>query len=639
MRRLLVISVIFAAGAAGAWLWNQRSVSVERPVDVELDEVQAAAFRFFWENCDPNKGLVLDRSNNFQKAALTYSPSSVASTGFGLASLAVAAERGFVPRADAERRALATLRTMRDMVRHEHGFFYHFVDPVSGERAWNCELSPIDSVLFFAGALAAGSYFGGDVEKIARSLYERADWPWMLDGDSTFAIGWKPEKGFLPGRWDHYDEASLMYLLAIGSPTHPIPAGCWKKVRREIGVYKDQVCLVSGPLFTHQYSHLYVDFRGVSDGIADYWKSSVAATLANRAFCIDNAKEYPTYGENSWGITACDGPGGYKAYGAPPGKAIHDGTVAPTAALGSYQFTPELSHAALRHLRAIPGLWGLYGFADAYNARNNWIATDAIGIDQGALLLSIENARSGLLWRLVSSRAEIQRALSLAGFRKGSMEMKPTMTAAAVRTKSLSDRPDIRIPYSTTSPRIDGIIESAWDNSARIALDEGSREAGSSDNLQDASAEIRLLWNDLALLVLAEVKDSEIVARRRNTEIYSEDVIELYIDPQNNALTWSDPTDFQIGLAPRMDGNAWAWFQNCDPGTKGMVHAWRSDTAGYIIEAAIPWSFLGMTPKDGLEFGFSPALHDLDTTGSTEAKFCWFFLDPGIHIGKAILAK
>lgn len=625
--------------AVVAFLAVRRSSPSLRTKDEELNEVQAAAFRFFWDNCDPGKGLVLDRSNNFQKAALTYGPSSVASTGFALSALAVAAERGFIPRDEAARRARTTLLTMRDVVKNEHGFFYHFVDPVTGERTWNSELSPIDSVLFLAGALSAGSYFGGEVDRIATELYERVDWPWMLNGDSTFAMGWKPEKGFLPGRWDHYDEGSMMYLLAIGSPTHPIPPECWAKVRREIGVYKDHVCLVSGPLFTHQYSHLYVDFRGVTDGAADYWKSSVEATLANRAFCIDHASEFPTYGENSWGLTACDGPAGYKAYGAPPGKAIHDGTVAPTAALGSYQFTPALSHEALRHMRAIPGLWGLYGFSDAYNAQGNWIATDAIGIDEGAILLSIENARSGLPWRLFSARPEIRRALALAGFHPGSVEMKPTVTASAVRMKSLADRPDIRIPWTNTTPRIDGAVDPAWDASARIALDEATREAGGADNPQDASGEVRLLWNDQALYVLAEIADSEILARRSNADIYAEDLIELYIDPQNDVLTWSDPTDFQLGFAPKIDGGAWAWFQNCDPRTKGVLFATTRDTGGYIIEVAIPWTFLGMHPDDGMEFGFSPAFHDLDTIGSTEAKFNWFFLDPGITIGKAILKK
>jgi hypothetical protein len=611
-------------------------------VDLErealLDEVQKAMASYFWVNCDPRTGFVLDRTNNFRKAALTYAPSSVAAVGFGLPTLIIAAERGFLPRDEVEARVLATMKAMRDVAAHERGFFYHFIDPVSGRRAWNCEASSIDAALFVAGALAAGSYFGGEIEAIATEIYDRVDWAWMLDNDQTLSMGWKPEVGFLPNRWSHYDEASILYVLAIASRTHPIPAVNWFSVRRDIGEYKGHVSVVSGPLFTHQYSHFFVDFRGITDGVADYWASSVGAAMAHRQFAIDQSASHKGYGPNSWGFTACDGPGGYKAYSGPPGRIIHDGTIAPTAALGSYQFTPDYSYEAMKHLRAVPGLWGLHGFADAYNLDRNWIATDAIGIDQGAIAISIENARSGLIWRLFSERPEIKKAMAAIGFRPGTVAMTPTM-ATPVVARTLAERPRVEIPFAHAKPAIDGVREAAWDAAATIRLDRKVIESGAIDDDDDASADIRVLWDAEALYIFAEVADNEVITRQREKEIFRDDLLELYINPRNKGLVWGDPDDFQIGLSPDGEGAAWAWFQNLDPRTRGLKMKSTRHERGYVIEVAIPWSFLKIRPRADVVFGFSPAIHDIDTTGSPEAKMNWFFIDPGIHIGEAVLKR
>ncbi len=640
MKRVLLAFLLVAVIAAGAWFAWKRLAAPPPPGPELLDQVQEAAFRYFWVNCDPAKGLILDRANNVQPCSLSYAPSSIAATGFGLAALPVGVERGWVSRDSALARALATLRAMRDVAQATNGFYYHFLDARYAKRHGQCEVSSIDTVLFLAGALTAGSYFGGEVETIARQLYERVNWPWMLDGDSTFSMGWKPERGFLPDRWRHYDESSLLYLMAIGSRTAPVPAGCWSAVKREAGEYEGHVALASAPLFTHQYSHLFVDFRNTNDGQTDFWASSVAATLANRQFCIEKSDEFRTYGENSWGLTACDGPMGYKAYGAPPGRAIHDGTIAPTAALGSFQFTPDLSWQALLHMRTIPGLWGLYGFADAYNLEKPdrpWIAMDAIGIDQGAILLSIENARSGLIWRLFSSRPEIQRALGLCGFKPGPLALRPSFRVGPGSLRNLGQRPELAVPRLRFEPLIDGAIDDAWKTAGSILLDESCRESGSADDASDASARVRVLWNENALFVLAEVFDEEIVARHAGAEMHRDDLVEIYIDPEFNALTWGGSKDFQIGLAP--NGSAWAWFQGVDALSAGVTTAVARPTGGYTIEARIPWSFLGIAPRAGNVIGFCPALHDVDSRGSIEAKFSWFFLDPGIHLGRMVLAE
>ncbi len=201
-------------------------------------------------------------------------------------------------------------------------------------------------------------------------IYDRIDWVWMLNGGETFALEWTPERGFSKLRWDHYNESMLLYLLALGSNTHPIPPSSWKAIHRPVGSYQGIRSIQQPPLFTHQYSHVWIDFRNKHDGMADYFQNSVNATRANRQFCIDQAAVYSTYGPNSWGLTASDGPGGYKAFGAPPGWAEHDGTIAPTGCAGSIVFTPEESIACLRHFyENVENLWGDYGFADAFNTK------------------------------------------------------------------------------------------------------------------------------------------------------------------------------------------------------------------------------------------------------------------------------
>lgn len=644
-RRSVVIFLVVLLLGIGFALWKMRRGEESDIREVTLDRIEQAAFLYFWENADPRTGLILDNQNNFLASDLSYSPSSVAAVGFGLSAIVVGVERGWVSRADAKDRVLTTLKTFRDKCENVHGFYYHFLDPKTAKRTWHSELSSVDSVLFLAGALTAGSYFGGEVESLAKELYERVEWPWMLNGGKTFAMGWKPEGGFLSTRWEHYDESSLLYILAIGSPTHPIPAESWKAVRREIGEYKGHVCLVSGPLFTHQYSHLWIDFRGITDGFADYWKSSIEATKANRQFCLDNASSYKTYAAGLWGLTACDAPSGYRAYGAPPGRAVHDGTVAPTGPIGSYQFTPDLSWEAIQAFLRVDGLWGRYGFADAVNLDvvnvqgKPWISTNAIGIDKGAEILSIENGRTELIWKLFSSRAEVKRGLERAGFRQGTMAMKPTVSEAPTVFRTKADRPTTTIPRAEKSPSIDGNpADQAWAKVSPLFLDEVTRERGAVSGPKDLSSSFRFLWDEKALYVLAEITDNEIVTEHAGKDIYQDDLIEIYIDPQNNLLDWGNSRDFQIGFAPIGErGEAWAWFQNRSGREAEIEYVVLKKQGGYTVEAAIPWTFLETVPERGKRIGFSFAVHDKDTDETPDAKFNWFFLDPGIYLGIGLL--
>jgi len=383
----------------------------EHPSDEAfLDKLERDTFSYFWYEANPSNGLIRDSTS-------PGSPCSIAAVGFGLVSICIAEKRGWIERKNAYNRILTTLKTFYNDLQHEHGFFYHFVDMNTGRRVWNSEISSIDTALFLAGALFCGEYFKGTkIDQLAGQLYERVDWVWMLNGKDTLCMGWKPESGFLPYYWNSYNELIILYALAIGSLTHPIPQSCWKAWARPIGAY-DRYALIysyTGSLHTYQYSHAWIDFRRLWDGDINYWENSIGAVKANRQFCIDNKGNFSTYEEDCWGLTACLGPDGYKAYGAKPGLALHDGTVSPSAAGGSIPFDRENTIRALRFIYDRYGdkLYGKYGFKDAFNLTRNWWAVDYLGIDEGIIILMIENARSGMVWEYFMRNEAIKRWIS-----------------------------------------------------------------------------------------------------------------------------------------------------------------------------------------------------------------------------------
>ena len=361
-----------------------------------LDKLEYDSILYFAGEANPANGLIKDSSR-------PGAPASVAAVGFGLTALCIGSERGWIDREQAYERALKTLRTFRDTVPNERGFFYHFLDMRTGSRAWSSELSSIDTALFLAGALFAGEYFKGtEVEILAKEIYDRVDWQWMMNGRNVMCMGWRPESGFLPYYWDSYSEAMILYALAIGSPTYPIPAGSWRAWSRPVDSYKDYKLIhcYTGSIFTYQYSHAWIDFRKIYDDGVNYYENSVSATKANREFCIDNATAHKTYGEDSWGLTACIGPSGYRGYGARPGEAFNDGTIAPSGMAGSIVFDWQASIAGLKNLydRHGKALYGKYGFKDAFNVDKNWWAEEYLGIDVGITALMLENYKTGLVW-------------------------------------------------------------------------------------------------------------------------------------------------------------------------------------------------------------------------------------------------
>lgn len=377
-----------------------------------LATLEYDSLMYFAGEANPANGLIKDSSR-------PGSPCSVAAVGFGLTALCIGDSRGWIDRTQAYDRVLKTLITFRDTVPNEHGFFYHFLDMRTGGRVWNSELSSIDTALFLAGALFAGEYFKGtEVENVARQIYERVDWPWMMNGKKVMCMGWQPVEGFLPYYWNSYSEAMILYALAIGSPTHPIPAESWREWTRPVDTYADYkvIYCYTGSLFTYQYSHAWIDFRSLTDEDGtNYFTNSTNATGANRAFCIDNSSKYKTYGENCWGLTASIGPTGYKGYGAKPGEALNDGTIAPSGMAGSIVFDKEKALAGLKYLydnnRSF--LYGKYGFKDAFNTDKNWWAEEYLGIDQGITVLMLENYKTGLVWQKFMQTAPVKKWIEL----------------------------------------------------------------------------------------------------------------------------------------------------------------------------------------------------------------------------------
>ena len=383
-----------------------------------LDEVQCAIFDFFWTEASPETGQVKDRA--LVNGSDTRTTASIAATGFGLSALCIGHERGYRSQTEIKERVRNTLSFTAKKLPHEHGFFYHFIDMNTGERIGKCELSSIDSSLFYCGILTARQYFSDpEIQDLATKIYERVDWPWMLNGGPTFSMGWHPETGFIDGRWSHYCELMMIYLLAIGSPTHPVGPETWDAWTRPT-IHYQGIDYISGndPLFTHQYSQAWYDFRHKRDKYADYFENSVKATRAHKLFCLSLRDKFPDYNENFWGISASDFAGGYTAWGGPPPQGPIDGTLVPCATGGSLPFVFPDCFAVLSNVRGnYPKAWVRYSFVDVFNPLTNWYDPDVIGIDLGITMLMAENQRSGFIWETFMKNREAQEAMQKVGFK------------------------------------------------------------------------------------------------------------------------------------------------------------------------------------------------------------------------------
>ena len=435
-RRECLRTLAHAAALAPLAAWNpQRSRRVAppqtpKPVTPEaaktfsdqdeafLQELQAANFRYFWEQANPDTGIVRDRCN--ERTSEKNDLGSIAATGFGLTALCVGDKRGFVSHADARERALNTLRFHWKKLPNHRGFFYHFANINTGERLWDSEVSSIDTAILLCGILTCREHFQhSEISLLAAEIFNRVDWNWLSEDTRILPHGWRPETGFLQFRWENYSEMMMMYLLGLGSTSHPLPASSWDAWQRTPFEY-DGIRYIGSfaPLFIHQYSQAWFDFRGKHDKYTDYFHNSVIATDVHRRVCIDMSGQFPDYSDDLWGITASDSSRGYVAWGGPPETGPIDGTVVPCAAGGSLPFLPDATLRVLRNVkdRYGKGAWCQYGFVDAFNPLANWYDHDVIGIDTGITMVMVENARTGFVWDTFMKNPEAQRGMQRAGF-------------------------------------------------------------------------------------------------------------------------------------------------------------------------------------------------------------------------------
>jgi hypothetical protein len=383
-----------------------------------LDEIQRAAFLYFWEQADPLTGLVRDRFN-VRAAADPRTAGSIAATGFGLTAICIGAERGYVGAAQARDRVINTLRFLHSNMPTHRGFYYHWTNVHSGARIWDSEISSIDTAILLCGVLACQEHFRHpEITRLATEIFDRVEWTWLSADTSLLPHGWRPEVGFLQYRWDMYSELMMMYLLGLGSSTFPLPVQTWHAWKRTTFEYDGLRYIGSfSPLFVHQYSQAWFDFRNRRDRYADYFQNSVTATEVHRRFCLELGDRYPHFGEDLWGITASDSRNGYTVWGGPPEMGPIDGTIVPSAAAGSLPFLPRATLRVLKNIRErYEGTWSRYGFINAFNPMTKWYDPDVIGIDTGITLLMAANLRSEFVWTTFMKNANVIRALDRAGF-------------------------------------------------------------------------------------------------------------------------------------------------------------------------------------------------------------------------------
>lgn len=433
-RRAALQRIMAFSGAAATWCGgcaNRAQKTVRSPQEQFrpstadsrlLEELEWSATTFFREAAHPETGLVLDRKRADGEPD-SRTVASIASTGFGLSVLCLAHERHSAPRAEVRSQIVRTLRWLRNRQAQEHGFFHHFFHWGTGERVWKCELSSVDSAILFCGVLHARAYFAGDAEihRLATALFDRADWPWFLNGKPTISMGWKPESGFFKAHWDHYCELMLINLLGLGSPTHPLAPETWRAWSRPEREYEGERFVWSpAPLFVHQFSHAWFDFRNRSDAGTDWFANSVAATRAHLKWSLRKKEQFPRWSEDLWGVTSSDSAKGYVAWSGPPDSGPLDGTIVPCAAAGSLPFLPAECLRTLRHQREAHGnkIWKRYGFVDAWNPHTGWVNPDVIGIDVGITALMAANLRDGFVWRTMQRDEVVQRGLRKAGMNR-----------------------------------------------------------------------------------------------------------------------------------------------------------------------------------------------------------------------------
>lgn len=428
--------IIFLCFLSHTPIWAQKSTfsgkfRISQADDAFLEDLSKRSFLYLWEQTNPQTGLTLDRvrtdGTRYQLPDTHHNVASVAASGFALTSYCIAAERKWMPANRVRERTRNTLDFFANRAFNKDGWFYHWMDFETGERRWKSEISTIDTALLLGGVLTVRSCFAKDREivKLATAIIDRVNFPAMLNGDKYLLThGWKNETGYLKNRWDDYSESSILYILGIGSQNYPLPWQSWYAWKRGYTTYKNYRYLAAvPPLFIHQYSHAWVDFRNKRERYknfnVNYHENSVKAVYAQRQWSKDNSRRFPSYAGNMWGISASDSAKGYVAWGAPPPTDEVDGSLVPYAAAGSMMFAPEIALPAIKEMKRKYGekIYGKYGFTDAFNPQTGWVNKDVLGIDVGMTLLGIENFRTGNVWKWFMSNPEPRRGLRRAMIR------------------------------------------------------------------------------------------------------------------------------------------------------------------------------------------------------------------------------
>ena len=438
-RRDLLLGLAAAGSCAGITKQPAPipSETISAEDDAFLEELEKANFQFFLEQADPETGLVKDRCN--VRAADNSIVASIASTGFGLTAYCIGHQRGYLSLADAHERVIRVLNFLWDRMPTHRGFFYHFANIKTGDRIWDSEVSSIDTSMLLCGIITCREHFRhAEIARLADDIFNRVQWRWLSEDTSLLPQGWSPETGFLPYRWDLYSELMMIYLLGLGSVMHPLSVETWNAWKRTPFEY-DGIRYVGSfaPLFVHQYSQAWFDFRGRRDQYTDYFLNSIRATEAHRLFCLELNNQFSDYSNDLWGITASDSEHGYVIWGGPPAMGPIDGTVVPSAPGGSLPFLPQATLRVLKSIKSGYGdkAWSRYGFVNAFNPLKNWYDHDVVGIDTGITMLMAENLRSSFVWDTFMKSREAQRGFARAGFKRYDASYLPEQQTLEARTR------------------------------------------------------------------------------------------------------------------------------------------------------------------------------------------------------------
>ncbi len=590
--------------------------------DKFLEKIERQAFDYFMYETDKDTGLTLNTTE-------PGSPATNAASGFALSAIVIGAERGWITKDEAYKKCLKTLSTFKKMENFK-GFTYHYFNVNNGSRMWTSEVSSIDTALFLAGAITAGEYFKGtEVQALAEEIFKKTDWEWFLNDERCLQMSWKPEKGFF-GRIDSFSEGIICYILAMGSPTHPIPKECWDSFIRPVSQYGAYrlIYVSDGGLFQYQFPLAWLDLRDKHDKYADYWQNAISAAKANKKYCLDNSDIFVTYREGFWGLSASLSPDGYRNFGARPGRNKDNGTIAPYAVGGSIPLVPEFAIADYESMyKRVSVAVKKYGLTDAFNIDRKWASEYYISIDKGLTLLMIENYRTGLIWKYFMQNKYVKKGLDAAGFVPGKL-YEPTALAACtgnpndkVVVKKLNKKITIDGNYADWANSGYSEIFLTTKNNRNVEMSIGTVRDDS-----DLSATFYLGHDGHNLYIIGRIKDDSLVTTEKRDMIYKDDCVEIFFDANRDGYYFNrNAYDYQLGVAPygpEKKPQVWAWGY-VQKAPDNISYASKLTNDGYIVEVRIPFDAINDFEPGGNErVRFTISVHDRDADGKRK-KLTW----------------